>query len=138
IRAHLQILCKRPVYLDFLDKMINEKKGITMRYLIPLFLVLTITLVGCNDSDSNRSKNDTGNADSKTAETEESDSQKTDDFARFHNIHFLLGVEDVKITGQAEATNNEVFYEVEQGDKTLIEETKIPLDHKDEDWTKFE
>jgi len=132
----LQILCKQLGSLDSLDKMI--KRGITMRYLIPLLMVLMLTLVGCSNSDENQDKDDTENAESKTVENQEGGEEQTNDFARFHNIDFLLGVDDVKITGQAEATNNEVFYEVTQGDETVIGETKIPLEHKDKDWTKFE
>ncbi|HLQ97394.1 MAG TPA: Gmad2 immunoglobulin-like domain-containing protein [Candidatus Dormibacteraeota bacterium] len=109
-----------------------------MRYLISLLMVLMLTLVGCSNSDQNQDKDDTENVESKTVEKQEDGEEQTSDFARFHNIDFLLGVDDVKITGQAEATNNEVFYEVAQGDETIIAETKIPLEHKDEDWTKFE
>src|SRR5690625_7466185 len=47
-------------------------------------------------------------------------------------------IKEVTVTGQAKATNGEVYYEVEQGEETILNEEKNELDHKDEDWTEFE
>lgn len=108
-----------------------------MRYVLSLLLV--ITLIGCSNSEINQANHDTEDIEKdKPTENQEDVNEEGDDSARFHNVNFLLGIEEVTITGQAKATNNEVFYVVEQGEETIIEETKIPLEHQDEDWTKFE
>jgi|SRR5690625_6877 len=105
-----------------------------MRYFIPLILVFL--LIGC--SSTNESKNNTISEGNKTTEDQEDTQEKSKDSATFHDVRYLLGIEEVIVTGQAKATNGEVYYEVEQGDETILKEERIELDHKDEDWTKFE
>lgn len=105
-----------------------------MRYFIPLILVFL--LIGC--SSTNESENNIISEGNKTTEDQKDTQENSKDSATFHDVRYLLGIEEVTVTGQAKATNGEVYYEVEQGEETILNEEKIELDHKDEDWTEFE
>lgn len=107
-----------------------------MRYIVSFLLIFTI--VGCSQPIEENSEEQT-ESESSVVENTESDDKESDVSARFNQLHFRLGVDDIKITGQAKSTNDEVFYRVEHGDKLLVEETRISLDNQDkDDWSELE
>lgn len=107
-----------------------------MRYVLSFLLILTI--VGCSQpNEENPDKQ--MESDTSTQEDAESNVKENNISASFNKLHFRLGIDDVKITGQAKSTNDEVFYRVEQGEELLVKETKMPLDDLDkDDWAEID
>lgn len=107
-----------------------------MKYVWPL--LLAIILVGCGSPNASNENTKEGKGSPATEEQQDDVETESRAKAQFHGMHFRLGIEDVTVTGKAKATNNEIFYVVNQGDNPIVEETKITLDEEQEEWTDLE
>lgn len=99
-----------------------------MKYAIML-LLSAFVLIGCSDQEgqpSNHAEN------IKTAETENST------YAKFRNIDVKTKDQQIHLTGEANSTENEVFYQLSQGEQIIGEETAITMDEGHLDWVEFE
>ena len=105
-----------------------------MKYFLPI--LMAVLLIGCSNTNEINDSHEEVKED-EVAEDQES-KEAEEDTARFHGMHFRLGIEDVSVTGKAKATNGEIFYVVEQGEEQLVEETKIPLEDDGDEWTDLE
>lgn len=104
-----------------------------MKYFMPL--CMSIILIGCSPSTDSAEQHRANEDESVKEETSADDEEKS---VSFQQLHFRMGIEDVTVTGSAAAPNDEIFYEVEQGDELIVEETKIPLEDKGEELDDFE
>lgn len=98
-----------------------------MKYAI--ILLSAFVLIGCSDQEGQPS-NDAENI--KTAKT------KNNVYAKFRNIDVKTKDQQIHLTGEANSTEDEVFYKLSQEKQIIEEETAITLDEGHLDWVEFE
>lgn len=106
-----------------------------MKYFMLFFIALTIA--GCGSVNEGDDVNQSEAKSSTVSESEPSDANNNIS-ASFQNLHFRLGVDDVEVTGKAKSTNDEIYYRVEQGEDSIVEETEIKLDKPEDVWDEID
>lgn len=96
-----------------------------MKYLM-ILLVTLLVLVGCG----NKGKDDahTMPKDSEKPKIEEQDESTTQELAEFKEIDVKIENDEVKMTGKANVSNDNLYYSVQQEDKEVYKEKKVVLD----------
>src|SRR5699024_5534350 len=105
-----------------------------MKYFLPI--LMAVILISC--SNTNEINDNPEEVKEDVVADEQEDNEEEGDTAQFHGMHFRLGIEDVKVTGKAKATNDEIFYVIEQGEEQIVEGTKITLEEEEDEWTDLE
>src|SRR5699024_11460890 len=57
--------------------------------------------------------------------------------ASFRGIDALVKGGVIHLSGQAKVTDDEFFYMVQYGDKSIVEESQVTLDETDDGWGEF-
>ncbi|GAB3060272.1 lipoprotein [Virgibacillus ainsalahensis] len=96
-----------------------------MKYII-IVLTAAVVLAGCNSQGETDNGADTAN------EAEESPS------VSLRNIEVVVENDQIQVTAEANAAENEIYYTLEQGETLLVEEEIINLDGGHYGWSDFQ
>src|SRR5699024_2313862 len=101
-----------------------------MKYLI--LIASAFILIGCsNDSGKQTETPDTG-------EEKEMTETKDQVAVSFRNVDIKIEDEQALIKGEAKSTNDTFYYQIQQGDTVLVEETEVTLDETHLGWGEFD
>jgi len=114
----LQILLKQQVFLDSSDVTKGDR---IMKYF--MIIVAALVLTACGNEEAEK--------------TESNTQTESDVTIMFQNMDLKSQDNTFTLTGEAAATDGELFYVIDQGKERLIEEKRVTLEKAGE-WTSFE